>query len=783
MANPDHVVLNEQFVFCLDIDPSPPVFQHHFYWFLSHAFFSPGFIRKVVFSRGFQAEGKTDSLDRHIINEMRRISVFAIMIICLLAVSACLPQPYSRAWNAGDLRWLGNLDAPTPATTILAVYTRTTALTTEIRLDLLDITPTDKYRILLAFWDDRDYTSTPLTIELSSTGAVHVSSAGKTSIWPRVIQDYALDTVTFSLNRFLVGRRFRIDVSTFTTEPPALADEARGILSDGQPPEGKAPVVLAFWDSFPAATAAQALRRWDGAHTGPLGGRHGLRTILEASGQFKIPVILLDLKTPSSLAALDYVQGLGRVRQLQERGLVILPDDAYAEPAKASLNFSRSAGMGFSLPESRFVYSAGGTVQTSYDAQFLSLPDMGHLAFSGGTKFIPLPQANSDQAVEDGPTIETRRQLFMTAISADPADLVVLGGSLPNSTWGNPERGGAAFAWLAAHPWIKSLNGDDLLAFPAEKTYTAAALPPAEETLWLEELAAAPNNVAGKAAWEMYLALNQPTTDPQLQAVREVYLGYTDELLAAAAWAENPTEKVDCSVFLNGGEKCILSNQTLFAIIDPAGARLTTLFYKNGMDLHQVIGPSSQFAVGLSDPSEWRPDQGQAADPTVIAGAFSDEIDPFQKYSISIRAPIETVQKAASGTMSGGGIKLISSDGTRNKTFRLLEDGIEVDYDFTQVVTTRIPLALDAQAFFEGPSFYRADLAPHTWKWSRENGGSVEVRSDANLSAQGFLSSYPFLSMPEDPNLDYPAGHYMPFPLSIVSISKSQSFLVQIIIK
>ena len=37
-------------------------------------------------------------------------------------------------------------------------------------------------------------------------------------------------------------------------------------------------LLLAFWDTLPASTPIQLLRRWDGAHTGPYGQRHGLKS-------------------------------------------------------------------------------------------------------------------------------------------------------------------------------------------------------------------------------------------------------------------------------------------------------------------------------------------------------------------------------------------------------------------------------------------------------------------------------------------------------------------------
>ena len=128
-------------------------------------------------------------------------------------------------------------DATSPATDILAVYTRTTDLSVDIRVDLLDINPGDKYTLKIALWDDRDFSNTPLTITISSTGAVQTSGirAGKPDIWPRVVQDFQLDTITVNLNRAFIGDRYRLDVSTYTTDPLVLADEVDNVRSDGRP--------------------------------------------------------------------------------------------------------------------------------------------------------------------------------------------------------------------------------------------------------------------------------------------------------------------------------------------------------------------------------------------------------------------------------------------------------------------------------------------------------------------------------------------------------------------
>jgi hypothetical protein len=214
--------------------------------------------------------------------------------------------------------------------------------------------------------------------------------------------------------------------------------------------------------------------------------------------------------------------------------------------------------------------------------------------------------------------------------------------------------------------------------------------------------------------------------------------------------------------------ECILANNQYFAIIEQDGARLTHLFYLNETGPHQLVAPSSQFSVGLSDPSEWHPERGEAGDPSVIPGAFTDNTDTWVNYN---------------DDTTTNSITLATLNQRLIKTYRLTESSLEIVYQTNGPVSTRIPLVVDPQAFYFGPSDYQAMLSPYSWTWGLAGSSNVEVRTDADLSAQGFSSSFPFLSLAEDPNLDYPAGHYFPFPLSVATLHADGNFRVQISIK
>ncbi len=289
-----------------------------------------------------------------------------------MPVVSCVPESSLREWTIADLRELDPLDdTSSPSTDILAVYTRIIGFDLEIRVDLLDLPLIPDYNLQILLdtlpggnpWD--------LVIDLPANGSPSVTPAN-TNIIPRVIRNPWLDTVIVLINQRAVPRPFTIKVVSFFTGEPSPVDGTTPVRSDALPPIQRASLALVFWDVFPAATPAQSLRQLDGAHTGPRGERHGLKHILDAAGQYAVPVALLDLKTPASLAALNYFGVIPQIQNLADRGLLVLPDVAYGDPVAVSLGFSQRSAAGFGLPASQFAYSTSG-FRSDYLAQFISL--------------------------------------------------------------------------------------------------------------------------------------------------------------------------------------------------------------------------------------------------------------------------------------------------------------------------------------------------------------------------------------------------------------------------
>ena len=705
-----------------------------------------------------------------------------LSVLCLLTIVSCVPASDHRGWTYADLRLLDPVDdTSTPSTDILAVYTRTSGSDFEIRIDLLDIPLAPNYNLLL-YLDPSPWGTDPadwqveISIPLAGPAKVFTNNPNLDAhkIVPRVVRDPWLDTVVVRLNSYFLPRDFKVHVFTIRYLPDRINtpdDMAVNISPGGFPPTQRAPLALVFWDVFPAATPAQALRRWDGAHTGPRGERHGLKHILDNAGRYGVPVVLLDLKTPASLAALDYLGITPQIQSLASRGLLILPDVAFGEPAEVSLNFSRRAAAGFGLPASQFVYNASSRFQSAYLAQFFPLDDISHLSLSGRTRLIPIPAADAIQATPDGLSLDVRRALVAAAFTSDLSDLVVLGGDLPHSTWGNENMAGPTFAWIAAHPWIQPLTGDDLMTFGIGTTQPSSFATPIDAWVLLADFEPESNNTLTDLAWQTYLTLDGPSDDGTLRSLRGHYIGQVGSLLAAASWAKDPSSYPSQDDDMNkysGGEYS-LSSQNLFAIIDNRenGAVLTNFFYLDAAGPHQIIAPSSQFTVGLSDPSDWHLELGEAADPSVIPGAFSDDTATW-----AVDQPTITTES----------ITFTSPEGSV-KIYRLMENGIEIIYRGSGSVNTRIPLAVDPQAFYFGPAEYTGSLSPGGWTWGQVNGIQVEVRSEAALSAYSFTDSLPYLSQSEDPDRNYPPGHYLPFPLSVINLQGSGNFKVQISVK
>jgi hypothetical protein len=299
------------------------------------------------------------------------------LLCCLLFGSAgCQAEGKAMAWTVNDLRLLDPVDASDPQADILALYTRSGGAYLELRIDLLNLPVQAGSDLEITFLS----ADKVVTLRLPAEGSPVISD-WSFGLHVDLERNPDMDTVTVRLNRLFIPRQLSLQVKAYLSGQDLPADSTSVVSLDAPPPSGSAGVLLAFWDVFPAATPAQALRRWDGAHTGPYGRRHGLSLLLRAVEKYQVPVVLLDLLNPASLAALNFTDSaLAQVQRLASAGLVTMPEAACGQPADVALSFSHEAALDFGLPDSPFVYTCGSGLQPGFIYQFIPLDDPSHLS-------------------------------------------------------------------------------------------------------------------------------------------------------------------------------------------------------------------------------------------------------------------------------------------------------------------------------------------------------------------------------------------------------------------
>ncbi len=767
----------------------------------------------------------------------RRCAVIILLACCLLA--ACAPtasQSLLQTWQVSQLRLLDPADAPRPDLDLIAVYTRQVGDQQQIRLDFLDLPAEANYDLYLAL-DNAPGGVTRLPIAAQSElawdtllvipahGAIQALDSG---FQPRpgaailVLRDPVMDDLQISFNSQLIERPpanplgYRLQVFVTPAGSSQVADQLGPVASTATPP-ATAPYLVVFWDSLPAFSPVQALRRWDGAHTGPQGGRHGLYNVLRTARAARTPLVLLDLKSPDSLAALEYVGGLGLVRSLSHQGLLELPQvsPGYAGELSAALpgwaqslavQESRQAGLERGLPTSLLRFDPLGLAPDAGSEALAIVPGRGSsdaltpvdVQRFGDQRLLAIPgfdqaEGTPGQATLDGPSLAVRKALLAVALSPDPGDLVVLGGDLPTSTWGNPQNARATFQYLRAHPWMQALSGQDLLSLPVAAG--APANPPAASQAVATVPAGlqnAPSNEPGQAAWQALRALYDPVfpDPPELGTLRSNYLPQVRALLSAAQWASTqhaacnggcqPQATCQADPDGDGQPECVLSSPDYYAIFELQGGYLAFAFTRDPQSgaVHQWIAPSSQFASGLSPAESWDLAAGAFSDPEVYPGAFFD-------WDGTRQVPDGSLLYRAQATP--GELQLSSADGRRQKTFRFTPNGLTVEMRSADPTQTLLPLALDPwQRYTPGwPACYQSQAGQNgAWRWSvgtltpSSCDSSpvrffIDLQSDNPYQIRTFLDSLPYVDQPEDPNRNYPPGHFLPFPLAVAQFDFS----------
>ncbi len=712
-------------------------------------------------------------------------------------------------WTASDLRALDPPDATHPGQDILAVYWQQEGDWNSLRLDFLDMSALPESDLLIALdhasggvpldpaagglaWD------TLLTLPASG-GAQAVRFEGSPLPSPALslARDPQMDSLVLRWRQALP----QLDFLPLSLQVLA-SDPASGSVVDYTPPidlhpqilPRPLPVLFAFWNVFPAYTPAQALRRWDGAHTGPFGGRHGLFNLLRVFRAAQTPLTLLDAKLPASLAALEMVDGVQLLDEMVVQGLLILPEaipydlplpdnKAAAGLFAEAASLSRQAALNYGLPAGAALFAPQGFHgPPDYPILFTrgadgAAPSISAAEVASQRLFTLSPSGSIPQITPQGLSLEARRSLALAAASG-ASPLAFFGGDLPRSGWGAPAPARLALSWIANHPWLAPVYGRDLLTLPlpAEAAPPAgpAALPPitAEEDAIFTQFASLPGAPISQAASDALLSLYQPVSPstPDVYALRAAYLPQLLPLATAARWAAAPKSYAGCSFDLNqdGEADCILASHDAWAWILPDSGALIYFFIKNGETIHQLIAPSSQFTLPQSDPAHWRLDLGLFADPAVVASVF--HAPPCRAPTASGASQACTADAVPALAVSEGSLKLSFQDS--QVTFSLIPRGIQVERIGLSTLSPRLTLAPDpwrmsTPGWSTSAPVQRTDLALH-WQFSPD--AALEVRSPAPFTLASYTDTSHLMKRAENPNLEFPPAHFLPFPLATVTL-------------
>jgi hypothetical protein len=470
---------------------------------------------------------------------------------------------------------------------------------------------------------------------------------------------------------------------------------------------------------------------------------------------------------------------LPSIQSLADLQLAILPDVArYDLPADILSSIPESYT--FKLPTTPFLYTSqiSDLLNARYKMLFIpsntpeeKTPPI--IAYRWRDKIIvPIPEqafeATTYSATSDGPSLDLRRDLVKFA-NDHTQSLYILGGKLENTSWGDPACVSPTLRYLSAHPWIRFLTDNDLLNIHPSRAYTPDLVMDQPnnklEAQILPALLNAPPGPITDQAWQTILYLQTPAST-ELTQLRAGYYGIIGHLLKATQWAARPEDVTDCSVDIDwdGQNECILASPDFFTTLEPSGGYIVAAFARRADGVHQIIAPYDQFVVGLGDPSTWDPSRGSAADPALVPGGFVDGSGPW-------------LPKVESGR-----ITFTSGNNDRHKTFILSGTGLRVEYSSASPIAVQISLGLDPwRRFTTGwGDAYRETAFLSGWEWALDPGPQVKITTSGKLKPRAFTASRAYLSVSEDPNFEYPPGHYLPFPLALVEIQGQDNFFIQL---
>lgn len=788
---------------------------------------------------------------------MKRI--WLVLLLSAFLLAGCMPPtedtPSHTSWAYADLRQIDSPDAVDPFADLAAVFLRTEANDFQVRLDFVDLPVNLDYDIHLFIDHHSGGGVSPIpgspSIEwdvwvTASNGQLVVRGVDGSpldGLNPRLEYNSTQDTLVLSFDAQALGldptgAQLMAAVTTSGTLTPL--DWSDRISINAQPP-AQAPLLLGFWDSMLAATPSQALRSWDGAHTGPYNNRHGLYNLLKAVEAYAVPVTLFDLKTSESLSALDFVGGQSLVESLTANELLSLPDVMALSTAnpyfledpsamQSSHQDSRQAGLDFQLAGSGsgslfnrafpLAYLQQGSVSPDLVITLNQNPASSELVTCERWQqslVISLPQdAQGASLLADrgsGPSVELNRALLKSAQTltgysglTDPCKgaFIFLGGDLQSSALGDPTTAAAVLSYISSHPWIRPLSLASFSTSVTDRDYLVSPPPVLDLPVFdrdgqplgsgltvrslqaelLKKLEQAPDGPLKDSAWKMYTSLLTSTSDqPDIFRLKAGYLGQVGVLLAAADWSA--AGSAPCPA----GEIC-----TKLIDIDADNQDDILLYSEHilavlepyGGTLEALFWKDQSVAHQVIAPG-WQFLVG-ASDPLTWLLDHGVASDPSLSPGAFSTVPAGSLRQTAepfSVEIIDGTVIFTSPTGDSRKSFTIDAGTLLVEVHTVGNWNVQLTLAPDPWLRFEEDWWKNYGLHSEPTSWIVSAGEELRVNIETigvlgNPTLRSFADTLPYLGVPEDPFIDYGPGYFFPFPVSqiTVPVSGTQSFRI-----
>ncbi|MBI9044530.1 MAG: hypothetical protein JEZ06_08595 [Anaerolineaceae bacterium] len=745
---------------------------------------------------------------------LRIIGILTTVSLIALIQSACMPAPFDVAenpfegWEEVHILNIDPIDSTDPESEIIAVYARNDYLFLDIRVDYLRTTQIEDYERILCFSKPNIFLNSETFsifetnqicqtyIQIQENGQINSNIQSGSEIVHQLDQQLRSEIIRIPFQKNSpIPLNPIITFLTYHPENNNIIDTSIINVQFDSDQQKKIDTLITFWDILPAKTPAQALRHWNGAHSGPLGQRHGLSELLSSSETFEVPIFLLDLKQPKQLAALDQLGQIKTIKTLQEKGLVFFPDTGLGNPLyiDKNLSFNQQISNNFGFQSSQMVFAPLETTdQSDHRILFAHSPNQQGFYNWNGKLLISLPKPiytsrenrvqtlnlplNSSDLIE-----HLILNLFQSAKDQSHNFPLVISENLPYSLWGDSTTSPIIFSYIKSHPWIHVLDINDLIEINPNNY-------PEFVPSSCDNILCAPND-SGYANFCTESSMVQEITFPVfVSSVQNQYFEFTydqnygalferykndlDGLALFNAWSISPYPQNTCYTF-EENKYCVLSDQNIFTFYSPSGGRL--LFGARVIDgnMIQFTGSSAQLAFGLSDPSDWDLKSDSPKDPGVIPGAFSEKKNTFIEFNSEFPDDYSLV-------FSNNEVGI-------SKTYQLLPDGLSITYETTKDIETFIPLILKPETIFQpGWDYKLITFNENQFEWKEKQSNTIiQITADQidSLEWVTFADSSEYMKIAnENPNTDFPKGHYLPFPLAILKISDQNGFSFNMII-